>query len=261
MTTDTDIVNRALQQVGQTKTIANLNEPSAEAKAARAIYASTREQMLRAAHWNFCSAAAYLTVLKAAPGTPENPSAASNIWVPATQPRPPWMYEYAYPSDCLQVRYIMPQIVSTGGPLPGTGFPAYYYQQPFIQPQAQRFLAALDTIDGKQTRVILSNQPLAVAVYTIDVPNPDLWDGLFQEAMVQGLATQLVMPLSGDKSLRQLTAQAAMQAINTARVRDGDEGLTVNDYVPDWLRVRGYVGDWSTGYYCGPFSTPSFLLI
>lgn len=261
MTTETDIVNRALQQAGARSSIANLNEQSSEAKNARMIYVSTRQQMLRAAHWNFARKTAYLTVLKSAPGTPENPEASSAIWEPATQPAPPWMYEYAYPSDCLDVRFIMPQISSTGGPLPGTGFPAYYYSQPYIQPQAQRFLAAMDTINGNQVKVILCNQQMAVGVYTADIENVNLWDSLFQEAMVQALATQLVMPLAGDKSLRKLTAGAAMQAINTARVRDGDEGLTINDYVPDWLRVRGYAGDWTTGYYQGQFSTPSFLLI
>lgn len=261
MTTDVDISNRALQQIGQTKQIGNLNEQSAEAKAVRMIYANTRQQMLRAAPWNFANKAAYLTVLKAAPGTPENPSATTNIWEPETQPRPPWLYEYAYPSDCLDVRYIMPQIVSTGGPLPNVGFPSYYYQQPYIQPQAQRFSVIVDTIAGNQVRAILTNQQLAVAVYTVDVPNPQIWDALFQEAMVQALASQLVIPLSGDKSLRVQAAQAAMTSINTARVRDGNENLTINDFVPEWLRVRGYVGDWTTGYYQGPYSTPSFLLI
>jgi hypothetical protein len=261
MTTDTDIVNRALQQCGARSTIANLQEKSEEARNARMIYTSTRQQMLRAAHWNFARKTAYLSVLKSAPGTPENPSEGTTIWVPATQPAPPWMYEYAYPSDCLDVRFITPQIATSGGALANVGVPAAYYEQPYIQPQAQRFLAAMDTIEGQQVKVVLCNQQQAVGVYTCDIENPQIWDSLFSEAMVQALCVQLVIPLSGDKSLKGQASQAAMQAINTARVRDGNEGLTINDHVPDWIRVRGYSGDWSTGTYVGAYTTPSFLLI
>jgi hypothetical protein len=261
MTTDTDIVNRALQQCGARSTVANLNEQSPEAKNARMIYTSTRQQMLRAAHWNFARKTAYLTVLKAAPGTPENPSTATSIWEPTTQPAPPWLYEYAYPSDCLDVRYVMPQITTTGGPLANVGFPAYYYQQPYVNVPPQRFQTAMDTINGQQVKVILCNQQTAVGVYTCDIENPQIWDSLFAEAMVNALAAQLVMPLSGDKSLRVQAAQAAMQSVNTARVRDGNENLTVNDHTPDWLTVRGYQADWATGSYVGAWSTPSFLLV
>ena len=77
------------------------------------------------------------------------------------------------------------------------------------------------------------------------------------------IALRLVMALTGDKTLFRLRAQAAMGSIEQARSADGNEGLTIQDHVPDWLRVRGYAGDYTTpaeGFY-GGWITPSFLLV
>jgi hypothetical protein len=41
-------------------------------------------------------------------GTPENVTAAQNIWVKG-QPAPPWAYAYQYPIDCLRAVWVTPQ--------------------------------------------------------------------------------------------------------------------------------------------------------
>jgi hypothetical protein len=50
---------------------------------------------------------------------------------------------------------------------------------------------------------------------------------------------RLVIALTGDKGLAQLKMQDANDSIVRARQLDGNEGLTVNDVTPDWIRTRG----------------------
>jgi hypothetical protein len=60
------------------------------------------------------------------------------------------------------------------------------------------------------------------------------------------------MALKGDKGAANLAIASANDAIARARRGDGNEGFTVNDVLPDWLRTRGvnYIED-----YSGPYNT------
>lgn len=262
MTTETDIVNRALAAIASRASVANLDENSNEARTARMLYAPTRDAMLRAAHWNFCRKTAYLSLLKAAPGTPENTST-STTWTPA-MPAPPWLYEYDYPADCLMVRYITPQVETAGG-LATPIFSVPSYGPPMaVGPTPVRFVVSTDEITvGQPQNVILTNQQQAIGVYTAQITNPALWDAMFQEAMVAALGSRFAFTITGKPTVAKNQAQAAFQAIQQARAQDGNEGFTSVDHTPDWIAVRGYVGSWSTpasGLVNG-WSTPSFLLL
>jgi hypothetical protein len=50
------------------------------------------------------------------------------------------------------------------------------------------------------------------------------------------------MQLSGDKGTANQLIQITNTMISEARKSDGNEGLTVNDVTPDFLRVRGTWG-------------------
>lgn len=100
-------------------------------------------------------------------------------------------------------------------------------------------------------RVILTNQEFATGSYVQDVPDPNIWDDQFQEAYIQVLGASLVMALSGDKKLANGNINNANRIIEAARTTDGNEGLTINDISPDWIRIRGV--DWTEGY-SGPYS-------
>ncbi len=266
MTTDTDICNRALGLIGGRTTIASLQENSNEARVCRLYYDTTLGSMLRAAHWNFARKVAYLSLLKSAPGTPENTQAtAAAAWSPAWPP-PPWLYSYAFPSDCVLVRYISPQLYTTGmgSSVPVFSIPSMGAAPPFVQLRPQKFQVGVDTdAQGNQTRVVLSNQDQAIGIYTARVTNPDVWDESFQEAMAAALGVRICIPISGDKAMMKLAAQNAMQAVVGARVSDGNEGLTSQDSIPDWIRIRGVGLDWmgpGTDGLVGAWSTPSFLM-
>lgn len=101
-------------------------------------------------------------------------------------------------------------------------------------------------------RVILTNQEFATLVYVKQITDPNVMDPLFQDAWANILGARLGMALSGDKTLVKLCTEQANNLIMEARKADGNEGLTVNNVTPDWIRGRGI--DFSDGYLAGPYS-------
>lgn len=98
-------------------------------------------------------------------------------------------------------------------------------------------------------RVILTNQEFAILNYCRDVVDINVFDPSFIEALYSVLGGRLVMALTGDKALANLAIAKGNGAIAEARKNDGNEGLTLNDVTPDWIRIRGI-------YYTEVFSGP-----
>lgn len=368
MTEQVDMVNEALQKLGTrtTVTAAQLaaNTGSNEAIQANIIYNRTRKRLLRMAPWNCAFNTTNLTLITAAPGTPENTSAATQLWQKG-QPAPPWAYEYQRPRDCLFAAWVVPNL-ATGfaGGVPITtavtgGAPSFWQGPPV------KFKSAIDqfyvvtaaavvaggtgyavgdliitapqlattattnilgtfqigspqgaqptivvtgvggggvitsialfgvpadsagtqiTISGAlfyphatqpvtqgsttgvgtsatftltytaptDQNVILTNQEFAILNYIRDVADVNLFDDLFTNAFTSILGASLNMALSGDKKLSNMLIALANDDIGKARGRDGNEGLTVNDITPDWLRVRGMT---FTDGYSGPYDS------
>ena len=94
-------------------------------------------------------------------------------------------------------------------------------------------------------RVVLCNQEQAIICYNALVTDPNLMDPLFQDAWVHILGARLVFQLSGDKALANILIGLTNNMIMEARKADGNEGLTINDVTPDFIRFRG-------GYGVGP---------
>lgn len=88
-------------------------------------------------------------------------------------------------------------------------------------------------------RVILTNQEFALLAYCRQVTDPNVMDSLFLQAWQNSLAGDLAFALTGDKALANMQIQLANGNIQEARKADGNEGLTVNDVTPDWIRARG----------------------
>jgi hypothetical protein len=100
--------------------------------------------VLQAARWNFARAQVVLSLLKDASATP-----------PDSTPSP-WIYEYAFPADCIQARYIMPSFSSAPSSVPGTVALPSAGQAPV------RFVISTDLdAGGNRIKVILTNQPQA----------------------------------------------------------------------------------------------------
>lgn len=94
-------------------------------------------------------------------------------------------------------------------------------------------------------RVILCNQSQAILCYNTQIVDPNVMDPLFQDAWIHILAARLAPQLSGEVSRIAQNIQLANAAVMEARKADGNEGITVNDVTPDFLRTRG-------GYGVGP---------
>jgi len=253
-----DIANRALSSIGTRSTIASLIEQSNEARQCNLLIQPLRQELLRMAPWNCATFFNNLAVICAAPGTPENPSATQTQWERGIPP-PPWAYEYAYPSDCLRPLWIVPQFstgFSSGIPITTavTGGAPQYWNGPPIT-----FKVATDEIGpdgtpedgGHVQRVILTNQEDAILCYIKDVSNPDVMDQQFIQAWVAGLAGRLAFSLTGNKDLANMKIGEANSYVQIARAGDGNEGLTINNTTPDWIRIRGV--SFNDGSQYGPY--------
>lgn len=253
-TSDILIANQALSRIGTRSTIASLTENSKEAKQINLVFQQTRDEILSMAFWNFAKKTQTLTLLKSAPGTPTNQTGATQ-WTDA-YPAPPWLYEYAYPSNCVQFRNIIPQIDTgiIGVPLT-SNFASYspYVAAPWA---AVLFETATDTdTQGSQVNVVLTNQYQAIGTYTLRVTNPNLFSNNFVQAFICALAAKVAQPLSGDRALRNEMFQLANNQIIQARQSDGNEGLTIIDYEASWIAARDSVNPWNgPGYFIAPYA-------
>lgn len=236
MTASSSIVslcNRALLSFGARATIASLTENSAEAQACSVFYQSTFEQLARSARWGCLRKESALTLLGAAAGTPENPDG-------TTLPIPPlpWLYSYAEPSDNLFVRGILPSIPTTSGTVPVTMATVL---SPTLLPNSGDipFKVTYSTdSNGNPIQIILCNLTQAVGVYTVNQPNPVIFDSLFEQAMVSSLAAYLIPALSLNLPLMGAMIKSAESAIVVARTADGNETPTTQDHQPDWISAR-----------------------
>lgn len=254
MTSQLDIANRALLSVGARKQVSSISpsDGSEEADAISVLYQPTYEALARTAHWNCLSKQVALTLLGAAQGTPENPTG-TVFPIPPT----PWLFMYQYPSDCLDFGYIVPSFPAslTGSPpqtttnnASGTWLPTGG-QIPFK-------VGTVFDSNNRPTIVVLTNQDLAQAVYTVNQPNPATWDSLFQAAMVASLAAFLVPALSLALPLMDRVIKLAEAAISQARTRDGNEGVTTQDHTPDWFMARAGGQGYGIGWGMNGFGSP-----
>lgn len=370
MTDKLAIINRALQDIGTRSTLTQAEltgNLTNEAIQANLIYENTRDDLIRMAPWNCAFQTAPLTYITSVPGTPENTSAATNLWQKG-QPAPPYAYEYQYPVDCLRACWVTPQTATgfaggipittavTGGapsfwqgpPVKfkiaidqfycatacavvagGTGYAVGDLLTPTLittvatltnrlansanpfqagQPQGAAPVIRVLTVSGgviltaevvsvlpdsavnyggslfftftqggnstvsianatssgtgatftftyadpRDQKVILTNQEYAILNYCKLVSDENVFDTLFQTAFTNALGSQLCMALTGDKGIANLQIGMVNEAIRVARAVDGNEGLTVNDVTPDWIRCRGI---WATEGYSGPYNT------
>jgi len=105
-------------------------------------------------------------------------------------------------------------------------------------------------------RVILTNQEFATLMYIKQVTDPNVMDTLFQTAWIKLVGAAMQMALKGDKAFSNQLIGEVNASIQSARSIDGNEGLTINDVTPDWLRIRGVA--YSDGYVSGPYSGYDF---
>lgn len=246
MTSSSSVISlcrRALLQIGARATIASLDEGSTESVACSVLYTPVYEQLARSAYWNCLRQTETLSLLAAAKGTPENPDG-------TTLPLPPvpWLYQYQAPSNNLDVRYLIPDFINTTNQNQLTTVNNETMSCLPVSGQVDFAVAYATDTNNNPLQVILTNLSQAVCVYTVNQPNPIIFDSLFEQAIVASLAAFLVPALSLNISLMQMSIKSAEAAISMARVRDGDEGFTTQNRQADWIVARSSGSRYGTGW-------------
>ena len=198
-----DAVNIALTRVGyKGRRVGNLYDGSAAAIVALDIYGQTRDAMQRDNDYGFCERNISLTLLKQAPAGGYFPPTA---WSGATNPPPPWLFSYAYPSDALKIRAIKRQ-------------PAFI---PNYDPRYNRYSIDNDIGFSPPVKVILTDIPNAIIVYTGQITDPNEWDDGFLEVFADALGKALGPVLMGLDAFKIAAASeqqdAALAEVNKER--------------------------------------------
>jgi hypothetical protein len=256
-----DIVNRAFDECG-IEELGDMEDGSLEARVASRWYTPTLYQLLSAAYWNFARKQESLVLMADVGGV-----YISNTDVPA-----PWSYMYEWPAEAVAARFVPAtdgNVDAQGNSL-NTNLLAWNAPSPFLVTSANRIndpagnWGDVQGHDPEQTKVILSNNIGASLVYTGIMQYPDAWDPLFEQAMVAVLAARFAMPLVKDKAqaraIRGENVALAREALNAARVRDGNEGWTVVNHTPDWIMARtSYMSFAGPGVLCYPWTSMPML--
>jgi hypothetical protein len=201
MPTVTDLVNQALDLAGYPKPVADLYEGSTAAKVALRHFGQTRDDLLRSHYWDFARRTVVLSVIKAATNPP------SGVWN-ETQPPPPWGFSYAWPCDCIQLRYVQSSPAQIGDAL---------------NPQPNLFTIGSDfptTTSTTASKVILCNIQSALATYTAQVTDPNQWEPGFTEAMVSALAKKFTVELAKEIQILSQREKDSDAAEAMAQTRD-----------------------------------------
>lgn len=115
----------------------------------------------------------------------------------------------------------------------------------------------LSTWTQNDQRVILTNQSDATLALLKAVIDPNVLDPLCLACWTSILASRLCWALSGNKEVANSKAKEANEYILQARIADANEGLTINDVTPDWIKARGIssFNEVATGFDWGPLFT------
>lgn len=199
-----DLANVALARMGwKGGDIGSLYEGSPAADVILDCYGQVRDALLRSHAWDFAQRTAVLTLLKQAPAGGYVPGFTS--WDPALYPPVPWLFEMAYPVDCIKVRAIKPVPIFAG---------------PNFDPQPNVFTTANDNTFTPGQEVILCNLPNAICIYTARVTDPTVFTADFTEAFIDSLA-ETAAPSLANLDTAKLAAAKGQQSISAAEMEQG----------------------------------------
>jgi hypothetical protein len=172
-----DLVNNSLKRIGYKKDVGTLFEGSEASKIALDVYGQTRDEFLRDSNFEFANRSVALTLLKQAPVEGYIPP---KVWS-SLYPPLPWMFEYAYPDDCLKVRSVRESPI----------FIMNHDPQPIV------YLIANDSSYTPARRVILCNIPNAILNYTGQIMDLTNWDVGAIEGFAAALGRRIAPALVG----------------------------------------------------------------
>lgn len=175
--TATDICNIALSYIAK-KQISSIEENTQEARLCKLQYDHTRRILLRDYSWNFAKKHADLAKL--------------DLKIRG------WQYAYAYPNDCIAIRFIYN----------AAGAEAKEYER-----------TQFDTcLSGDNVKIITTNMLDAKIEYTADIVDVGLFSDDFCEAFTRLLASNIALNLTGNSGIADAQYQLFQMSMQRAKV-------------------------------------------
>jgi len=165
-----DICNLALARV-RANSIGALTDQSPQAEKCRIYYPEARKMVLSSVWWPF---------------NKKTRSLAKKTFKPAQ-----WQYAYAYPSDCLMVRKVIPS------ELPLNSSSTRYLDNRFVD--FDEYTADFEVELGEDdTKIISTNQDEAMVIYSVDIETVSTFGHMVTELIAWRMAKDLAIVFGGD---------------------------------------------------------------
>jgi hypothetical protein len=202
MASEVDICNLALSNI-RARSINSLNESSLQAQVCKLHYPVLRDQLLRDAPWQFSHKVSALALLN------------DDLFN--------WVYAYQYPSDCLYINRLVLNFeeVSSDSSTVRSRFYDPMIPRPNLDKQVE-----YEIINVDDNRVIASNEPELRADYRSVVIDPNLFDSLFIQTIVNLLSAHIAIPIvgvEGGRGLRNDHFQIYQQLLESANAANLNE--------------------------------------
>lgn len=212
-----DICNAAIATYGGSAQVTAIDPPDGSAEAGRCarFYPLARREMLDMGPFTWAKRRVQLAQVA-------NPSQV-------------WTYAYAVPSDMMDAKRILQQPLVQSNPIFWPYTPQVTYDQ--ITMFNERGSAEFE-IEGS---TLLTNEPDAVLLYTVDVLDPARFSATFTSALGFLLASYLVGPVIKGRAGAQAALQyrqIATQMARNAMQLNANNSAEQAEYIPEAIQVR-----------------------
>lgn len=199
MTDVLSIWNQAISFCGVSDEVQSETENTANANACRRFYEQDRDEMLEDYAWTFAKVTLTLALV-------------------SNDPTTEWLYAYAYPSNCLQIRRILSDV-----------------RNETRQSRVPYLLGQLNDV-----QLIYTDRASAVAEYTKRVTDPSEFSPSFAKALAYKLAVDIAPRLTGGDP-NNLTAKLEARYLRQLAIaRNSDSNAEQPEEEPDseFIRAR-----------------------
>jgi len=210
MTSQVEIYNMALGNIGISETVASLEERSKAQQTCSRYWEIARDTALAQFPWRFATKFATLALI----GTP---------------PRG-WAYQYQYPNDCLKALGLNDERLAYTD----------WCRDSWSNWADLGRLVDWRTAYGDEGQVLLANQEGAELAYVVRVTDTGRYPPLFVQALAWQLSMLIAMPMTAQTSVVQTAMSGYMQAWQIAAAADLNESKGEYLAMPnDYLTGRG----------------------
>lgn len=221
MSSEVEICNLALSHLGDSATVASINPPegSAQAEHCQRWYPVARDAVLELHDWGFATVRATLAEL-------------TNNWAQ-------WQHTYAQPADCLKMLEILDPTATNDF---SVAFPVNCYETASASRGASYTPQPFTTeSDAAGNKIILTNQPGAIARYTRFITDTSKFSPLFRDTLAWYLAHYLAGPvLKGETGIAagKAALQMAMGLLPQAKIASAQQQRQDLAHSVPWLAGR-----------------------